>query len=404
MKYAIVILDGAAGEPLDCFDGLTSLEKASTPFIDVLAEGGICGLSHNVPVGMEPGSQVACMSIMGYDPAAYDIGRGAIEGAALGVDLDGDEVAMRLNLCCVEDGHMKSYSTGNISSEDSYAMADELIAHLDDETFQLTKGTSFRHILRVKGYPALMDLVYTAPHNISDKPTEGCQPRPSDPGNEAQRAAALVICDYMERANEILFESQVNIRRQKEGLLEATNAWAFWPGMRPSGMKPFSEVYGLDAGMLSPVDLLRGLARLTGVQVYSAPGMTDAFDNDYASQGETALRILKEKDVVFIHCEAPDAAGHDGDPIEKVRAIEAIDNQIVSRLSRVVDTCDLHMLITPDHPTPVAVRTHTNQPVPYVMCGRGIAPSLGARLTERECASSGVVADSGWKLMGQLLE
>ncbi|NTU90155.1 MAG: cofactor-independent phosphoglycerate mutase, partial [Actinobacteria bacterium] len=320
MKYAIVILDGASGYPLDIFDGRTSLEQANTPFLDLLAREGMTGLSKNVPEGVEPSSNVACMSIMGYDPVRYAIGRGAIEGASLGVDLQPGDVAMRMNLCCVQDGIMKSYSTGNISSVDSYAMADEIAAVLDDETFSITKGVSFRHILKVKGHPEIMDLTYTAPHNITDTSIAGCEP---------QGEGADLLRDYMARANEVLAASPVNARRVTEGLLPATNAWVFWPGMKPEGMESFMEKYGKEAGMLSPVDLLNGLAELTSMKRYAFPGVTDGPDNDYEAQGEGALMMLAENDLVIIHVESPDTAGHDGEAEQKVAAIEAIDREIV---------------------------------------------------------------------------
>lgn len=392
MKYAVVILDGAAGEPLDIFNGLTTLEQATTPFLDLLGREGACGLSKNVPDGFEPASNVACMSIMGYDPAVYDIGRGAIEGASLGVDLQPGDIALRLNLCCVEDGVMKSYSTGNISTEDSHALADELAAVLDDEVFHITKGVSFRHILTVHGHPELMDLNFCPPHNFTDQPLAGHEP---------QGEGAQLLLDYMERAAAVLAASPVNARRVSEGLLPATNAWAFWPGMRPEGMASFEEAYQLKAGMLSPVDLLNGLAELTGIERFDAEGMSDGPENDYASQGRRAIEILKHKDIVFVHVEAPDTAGHDGEPQQKVDAIEAIDSQIISRLVDYAGTCELRILALPDHYTPICLKTHSRGMVPFVLWGPGIEANAGTRLTEKEAAISGLVCDPGWQMLSK---
>lgn len=404
MKYAVVILDGAAGEPLDCFDGRTSLEQANTPFLDSLAREGSVGLARNVPAGMEPASNVACMSLMGYDPNIYDIGRGAIEGASLGVDLGPGDVALRVNLCCVQDGLMHSYSSGNIDNEDSYALADQIRAALDDDTFTLTKGVSFRHILKVKGHPELMDLLYTAPHNITDMPVEGHDPQVPEGASEAAVEAARLLAQWCERANAILADSSVNERRVKEGLLPATNVWAFWPGMRPGNMEPFEKVYGKNAGMLSPVDLLNGLAVLTGVKRYHVPGLTDGLDNDFEAQGKKALEMLDECDVVFIHIEAPDTAGHDGEPRQKVEAIERIDAEIVGRLYEYASNNDLRILASPDHPTPIRLKTHSNQMVPFVMAGPGLPVGAGERMTEAEATASGLVVDPGCTLMSRLLK
>jgi 2,3-bisphosphoglycerate-independent phosphoglycerate mutase len=394
MRYAVVILDGAAGHPLDELGGMTSLEYANTPFLDLLAREGTVGLSRNVPEGCEPSSNVACMSIIGYDPARYDIGRGAIEGAAIGVDLGPGDVALRMNLCCVEDGIMKSYSTDNISTEDSSALADEIARALDDETFQLHKSVGFRHILVVHDHPELMDLSYHPAHDITDQPVAGREPQ--GPGAE-------LLVDYMRRADKVLAASDVNARRRQAGQLPATNAWLFWPGMRPAGMEPFEQVYHKHAGMLSAVDLLNGLAELTGITRYSCPGISDGPGNDYAAQGAKAVEMLDECDLVFIHVEAPDTASHDGSASQKVAAIEAIDREIVARLVDYANANELAILALPDHPTPVALKTHSPEMVPFVMWGDEVPTSVGDRLTEGEGARSGLVVDPGCSLMGSFL-
>lgn len=301
---------------------------------------------------------------------------------------------MRVNLCCIQDGKMKSYSTGNISTEDSYALADELAAELDDDTFHLVKGVAFRHILVVKGHPEIMDLAYTPAHNITDKSVAGCEP---------QGEGAGLLVDYMDKAAAILAKSEVNARRIREGLLPATNAWLFWPGMRPVGMEPFEKVYGKQAGMLSAVDLLNGLAELTDIKRYSCEGISDGPDNDFAAQGAEAVEMLRERDLVFIHVEAPDTAGHDGSPKNKVDAIEAIDREVVSRLVDVAEEMDLAILAMPDHPTPLCLKTHTRKMVPFVMWGPDTGRSVGDRLTEHECGLSGLIVDPGCSLMGKFI-
>jgi 2,3-bisphosphoglycerate-independent phosphoglycerate mutase len=394
MKYAIVILDGASGNPLASNGGRTTLEAAQTPNLDALARTGAVGLARNVPAGLEPSSNVACTSIAGYNPADYPIGRGALELAALGIELKDDQVAMRVNLTHVSPaGIMVSYSTDNISNEDAHVIADELAAALDDDTFKLYKGTGFRDYLVVTGHPALMQTSFPAAHNITDLPVANFLPS----GPEA-----ALIMDYERRANQILAASAVNKRRIAEGKLPATQVFVFWPGQRPSGMESFASLYGLQAGIQSGVDLLNGIAQLAGIKRYTFAGVTDGPDNDYAAQGEGALAMLAENDVVIIHVEAPDAEGHDGHAEGKRRAVEAIDREIISRLRAYAAREPLRILALPDHPTPVELKRHTSDMVPFVLTGPDIAANGATRLTEQQAAATGLVVDPGYRLMGIL--
>ncbi|MCL2757624.1 MAG: 2,3-bisphosphoglycerate-independent phosphoglycerate mutase [Coriobacteriia bacterium] len=399
MKYAICILDGASGAPLDLFEGRTTLEAAYTPHLDALARSGVVGLARNVPDGLEPSSNIACTSICGYDPAACLIGRGAIEGAALGIELADDEVALRLNLSHVSpEGIMVSYSTDNISKEDGKALLGELAAELNDETFTLHAGTGFRGILVVKGRNALLETVFPAAHNMTDELVAS---------HVATGPEVALIADYCARAKAILAASPTNARRSASGKMIATDVFAFWPGARPAGMEPFSTVYeGLAAGMLSGVDLLNGIANLASIRTYHFDGITDGPDNDYAAQGDAALVMLDDCDIVFIHVEAPDSEGHDGNAVGKKLAIEAIDREVISRLMAYADdpaTPPLRILALPDHPTPVSTKRHTSDPVPFVLAGSGVVPNSGTRLTENEAAATGLLVDPGFHLMRLLL-
>ncbi|MCL1891590.1 MAG: 2,3-bisphosphoglycerate-independent phosphoglycerate mutase [Coriobacteriia bacterium] len=399
MKYAIVILDGASGEPLECFGGRTTLEAANTPYLDALARVGTVGLAHNVPEGLEPSSNIACTSICGYDPALYPIGRGALEGAALGIELADDEVALRLNLTHVSDeGIMVSYSTNNISLEDGRALLSELAAALDDDVFTLHAGTGFRGILVVKGHNALLETSFPAAHNMTDEAVADYVAT----GPEVE-----LIADYCARAKAVLSASPTNKRRAQEGKMVATDVFAFWPGARPAGMESFSSLYDdIKAGMLSGVDLLNGIARLASIDTYSFEGVTDGSDNDYFAQGQGALAMLAECDLVFIHVEAPDAEGHDGNAEGKKAAIEAIDKDIISQLSAYAadaEKPELRILALPDHPTPVATKRHTKDPVPFLLVGPGIESNKAQRLTEAEATATGLVVASGHKLMQAVL-
>jgi 2,3-bisphosphoglycerate-independent phosphoglycerate mutase len=396
MQFAIVILDGASGEPLAHWDGKTSLEAAKTPNLDALASTGEVGLVLNVPLGMEPSSNVACTSIVGYNPADYPIGRGALELAALGIDLADDEIALRLNLTNVsDDGIMVSYSTDNISNADGHALADELKAALDDDTFTLHKGTGFRSYLIVKGHPELMETKLTAAHNITDLPVADYPP---------QGAAAELVASYEARAKQILAQSPINQRRLREGKLPATDVFVFWPGKRPNNMEAFSELYNLHAGMLSGVDLLNGIAKLADIERFCFDGVTDGPDNDYAAQGEGALKMLESCDVIFVHVEAPDAEGHDGNIEGKRSAIEAIDREIISRLQTYAQTHPLTIIALPDHPTPVESKRHSPDPVPYAMTGPGIKHNGASRLTEAQAQATKLLIDLGCNLLARAID
>ena len=396
MKYAVVILDGASGDPLEAYKGRTTLEAAHTPHLDALACDGIVGLALNVPLGMEPSSNVACSSIVGYDPVENPIGRGALELVALGVDLKDSQVAMRVNLTNVTtDGVMRSYSTDNIGNKDAHAIGDELKAALDDETFTLYKGAGFRLYLVVTGHPALMETSFEGAHNFLDMPVSLHRPK----GPEAQ-----LIMDYEARAKQVLVNSVINKRRVMDGKLPATDIFVFWPGIRPKGMEDFASKYHKQAGMSSGVDLLNGIARLAGIRQYEFDGVTDAPDTDYVAQGEGALVMLAENDIAFVHVEAPDAEGHDGNIEGKRKAVEAIDREIISRLRAYASKHPLRILALPDHPTSVLTKRHARDPVPFVLTGPGIKPNTGKRLTEPEARATGLLFDPGYLLMAKLLD
>lgn len=392
MRYVIVILDGAAGWPLESLGGRTTLAAATTPVLDRMASEGLVGLAHTVPPGTEPSSSAACTSILGYDPVADYVGRGAIEAASMGIQLAEDEIALRLNLVTVTDGVMASYSCGHISTPESNAIVGGLAEALNDDTFTVYPGVAYRHILVVKGHPELLDCSYTPPHDISDKPVEGNLPSGPD---------CDLLTGYMDRARAVLPNLAVNACRQDSGLPHATDVWPFWPGARPKGLVPFGELRGVRAAMTSGVDLLNGLAVLTGIDRLEIPGVTGGSDNDYARQAEEALAALSDHDLVVIHVESPDEEGHAGDAEAKVEAIEAIDREVMSRVSALGG--EVRVLAMPDHPTPVALKTHVGEPVPFILWGDGILPNGAKAYTEAEAAVTGSVADPGRRVMDLLL-
>jgi 2,3-bisphosphoglycerate-independent phosphoglycerate mutase len=392
MKYVIVILDGAAGWPLTELGGATTLQAAHTPNLDVLAAHGILGLARTVPAGTEASSAAACTSILGYDPVADRVGRGAIEAASMGIQLAADEVALRLNLVTIRDGVMVSYSAGHVPSEESRAIIGELAAELGSDVLRFYPGVSYRHILVAKGHPELLDLAYTAPHDISGRSVEGETPR---------GLGADLLLDLMREAHAVLSRMSMGGGRTGEGREPVTDVWPFWPGSAPKGLVPFRDARGLRAALSSGVDLLGGLAELTGIDRLAIPGVTDGADNDYAAQARGSLGALEDHDLVVIHVETPDEEGHAGDIDGKIAGIEAIDREVVGRAMRVEGP--LRILCMPDHPTPIALKTHTDEPVPFVICGDGVHAGRSATFDERSALASGLVVDPGRCVLDLLL-
>jgi 2,3-bisphosphoglycerate-independent phosphoglycerate mutase len=395
MKYAVVILDGASGWPIASLGGKTTLQAALTPNLDALAKGGTLGVALTVPEGAEPSSSAACTSILGYDPVKDYVGRGAIEAASMGIDLAPDQVALRLNLVTLRDGVMQSYSAGNIASEESTAIVTDIASGLDDATFKLYPGVAYRHILVVTAHRELLYASYTPPHDISDRQFESYLPRGE---------GADLLLDYMGRARVLLDTSGINRCRTAGGASPATDVWPFWPGAAPRGLKPFVELRGLTAAMTSGVDLLNGLAVLVGMDRLEIPGVTGDSENDYVGQTEGALAALEDHDVVVIHVESPDEEGHAGDAEGKIEAIEAIDRDVIARLRGYALEHDLRILAMPDHPTPIEIKTHAGEPVPFVVSGPGIASNGGIRFDEDSAAQTGLTVDPGRRVMDLLLQ
>ncbi len=392
MKHVILIMDGAAGYPISEREGKTSLELAHTPNLDALAKEGAVGLARTVPPGMEASSACACLSVLGYDPKVYYKGRAGIEARSMGISIGGGEVVFRCNLVAVRDGKMWSYSSGYISTEEAHALVDALNKALGGDDVHFYPGVSYRHICKIKGHEETLQAECTPPHDIPDKEIAGFLPRGQ--GSEALR-------DLMERSKSVLSNHPLNKERMARGVIPATMIWLFWGSSRLPDMPSFAGRYGLKAAMTSGVDLLNGLAQLAGMDVLDIPGVTDNLDNDYPAQAKGAIDALSEYDLVVVHIEAPDEAGHDRAIDAKIEAIERIDDEVVGRLR--VYSGDIRLLIMPDHPTPIPVRTHTNDPVPFLLWGKGFAPSGAARFTEAEAGRTGLLLDKGYKIMDKFV-
>jgi 2,3-bisphosphoglycerate-independent phosphoglycerate mutase len=390
-KYCILIMDGAAGWPLPEKGNITTLEAARTPNLDALAKGGRLGLTRNVPPGMEPSSAIACMSLLGYDPEVYYKGRAAIEAVSMRVNIEPDEVVFRCNLVGIKSGRMWSYCAGHIGDTEAGELIGSLNEQLGSEEVRFFPGVGYRHLLKIKGHKGTALANCTPPHDIPEKPVAAYLP-------------TGVGADYLKRlmkaSEEVLHDHPVNFERISRGQIPATSIWLFWGSGAIPETPSFEKQYSLKAAMTSAVDLLRGLGIMTGMTILEIPGVTDNLSNDFTAQVEGALSALADHDLVVIHVEAPDEAGHAGKAEDKILSIEKIDSLVVSRLR---GEKDLRLLILPDHPTPVPARTHVAEPVPFLMYGPGFAPNGGQRFTEAEAGSTGISIEKGYNIIKEFI-
>ena len=393
MKYCIVIIDGASGLPLPQHGNQTCLGLAHTPNLDAMAQEGTLGLIRTVPLGMEPSSACACMSVLGYDPGVYYRGRAAIEARGMGIPIDDGDVVFRCNLVAVRDGRMWDYSSGHISTGEAQALIAALEENLGSEEVHFYPGVSYRHICKLKGQEDTLSATCTPPHDIPGKPVADYLP---------QGAGSEVLRDLMARSEAVLKNHPVNAARISRGEIPATSIWLFWGTGQVPDMPAFQSVYGLRAAMTSGVDLLGGLAKMAAIDILDIAGVTDGPDNDYAAQAEGTLDSLRTHDVVVVHIEAPDEAGHAGDIGDKIETIQRIDAEVIRRL-RTWQEEDLRVLIMPDHPTPIQTRTHNDEPVPFLLWGPGFTGNGARRFTEAEAKKTGLFLEEGYTIMGRLV-
>jgi 2,3-bisphosphoglycerate-independent phosphoglycerate mutase len=393
MKYCVLIIDGAAGWPLADHGSKTCLELAHTPNMNAMAEAGFVGLIRTVPPGMEPSSACACMSVLGYDPRVYYRGRSAIEAQGMGVPINEGDAVFRCNLVATRDGRMWSYSCGHISTGEGQALIATLNEKLGSDQVQFYPGVSYRHLCKMKGREDTLLASCTPPHDIPDRVI--AEFLPEGPGSDLLR-------ELMARSESVLRHHPVNMERRAHGDIPATMIWLFWGSGKILDMPAFKEVYGLDAVVTSGVDIVRGLARMTGLEVLDTPGVTGDLNNDYVAQADGALQALVRYDMVVVHIEATDEAAHAGLVEDKIEAIERVDKEIVGRLCS-WDKDSLRVLILPDHATPIKTQTHVADPVPFVLWGQGFTASGAKRFTEAEATSTGVLVEEGYGIMRRLV-
>ena len=379
MKSIIILGDGMADEPIEALGGKTPMQYADTPYMDKLAEMGVTGRMKTVADGFHPGSEVANMAVLGYDlPTVYE-GRGVLEAASIGYDLKPGEMAMRYNLICVEGDILKNHSSGHITTEE----ADELIRFLNEklgsDRIHFYTGVSYRHLLVVKGGDKRLDC--TPPHDVPLHPFRPLMIKPEVP--EAQETADL-LNNLILQSQEILKDHPVNLRRIAAGKDPANSIWPWSPGYRPA-MQTMQEMYGFKQGsVISAVDLIRGIGVYAGLEVIDVEGATGLYDTNYEGKAHAALEALKTNDFVYLHVEASDEAGHEGDVDLKIRTIENLDKRAIGILFEELQKGDepVAIAVLPDHPTPCAIRTHTNAPVPFLIYKPGQEPDSVTRFDE----------------------
>ncbi len=361
-KYAVIIIDGAADHPCPEIDGKTPLEVAQTPALKEMAHDGTVLSARTVPDGFSPGSDVANLSVFGYDPKKYYTGRAPLEAASIGITLDNSEAVYRANTVTITDGIMKDYAGGHISTEEAEKIISFLDKNLEIDGVKLHLGTQYRHACVIKNAAEHIGNA-TPPHDILDQPIDKYMPK---------GGVALKIMEIMEKTNSLLRDFSTNKIRLANGKLPITQLWLWGGGIMPQ-LPSFNEKYGIEGGLISAVDLLKGIATLAKLEVIEVEGATGFYDTNYQGKCKAALKCLETNDFVAIHIEAPDEAGHNANLNEKIKALENIDRFITAPiLEKAKKDNDLRIMIMPDHPTPIELRTHTSTPVPACIWGKGI--------------------------------
>lgn len=399
MKYIVILCDGMADEPLEELGGKTPLEAARTANMDRLAEKAEIGMVRTVPDGMAPGSDTANLSVIGYDPKKYYSGRSPLEALSIGAEMGDKDVSFRCNLVTLseeensyEERVILDHSSGEIPTEEAAVLLDALKKGLEREGYAFYTGTSYRHLL-IQKEGKVVEL--TAPHDILTRRIGEYLPKDQ------------VLREMMVRSYDILKDHPINVQRRKEGKNPANSAWFWGAGTRPA-LTSFEEKNGVKGAMISAVDLLKGIAVGAGMHNIIVEGANGGLHTNYAGKAQAAVKALTEDgfDFVYVHIEAPDEMGHQGSAENKIKAIEYIDDQVVGPVAEALRAAgtDFRMLILPDHPTPVRVRTHTSDPVPYLLYDSTKAEEGSGTYSEKTGRKSGKMLEEGYRLIDHLLE
>ncbi len=400
MKYIVVLGDGMADYALKELDGKTPLQAAKKPFIDSLARHSEVGLCRTVPTGFKPGSDVANLSVMGYDPRDCYTGRSPLEAVSIGIRLKDTDVTLRCNLVTLsdeenyEDKTMLDYSAGEISTQEAQELISFLKRHFDNDRFTLYAGVSYRHCLVADR--GVIGHELTPPHDITGKPVRGHLP---------QGPLAEAYLDIMKRSAELLKNHPINLARVAAGKNPANSVWFWGEGTKPK-LDNFEKKFGKKGGVISAVDLVKGIGILAGMRIIEVEGATGNYDTNFSGKAQAALDALADGlDYVYIHMEAPDECGHQGDIAHKIYSIEQIDEKVVRPIAEKLSAAgeDFKMLICPDHPTPISVRTHVSDPVPYLLYASNRDLNCGAvSYDEQSAEKTGIFVAEGKDLMPKL--
>ncbi|MBS3098432.1 cofactor-independent phosphoglycerate mutase [Candidatus Woesearchaeota archaeon] len=363
MKYLLLVADGAAGYTDDTPEGKTCFQLAKTPNMDKLAKLGRCGKFKSIPDGMPCGSEIAILSVLGYDPKKCFTGRGALEAPGLGVDLKEDEIAFRCNLITEENGKIKDYSAGHISNEESAELIRLIDLQLGKPTIKFYPGVSYRHLLVLKGKDFSADLETMPPHDAIGKKIVDVLVKPK---NDGAASTANILNKMIFDSKLLLDNNPLNRRRKEAGKNPANMIWP-WSGGRKPVMKTFQELYKIEGAAIAAVDIIFGIGIYAGLKPIKVKGATGLHDTNYEGKADAAIKALKEYDFVFVHVEAPDEAGHSGDARLKIKTIEDFDKRCLGRILDNIDLKNTVIGILPDHPTPTKVKTHTADAVPFLI-------------------------------------
>lgn len=402
MKYIVILGDGMADYPVDFFDGKTILEVANKPTIDYMCEHGELGMCKTVQDGMKPGSDVANLSVMGYDTTKCYTGRSPLEAASIGVEMKDNDVTFRTNLVTLSDEAdyskktMLDYSAGEITTEESTELMRAIAAELDTDIIKFYPGISYRHLCVWNG--GSMNVELTPPHDISDRCVGEYLPK----GEGADK-----LYEMMQKSEEILRNHPINKARIEKGLNPATSIWVWGEGTKPS-VDNFYEKYGVKGAVISAVDLIKGIAKCAGMTSIDVEGATGNCETNWVGKAEAGLQALLDgNDFLYLHMEAPDEMGHQGKPEKKKEAVETIDKVVVKYLADELAKrgIDYKMLIMPDHPTPISLKTHVSDPVPYVIFDSAKTDGgSGLTYTEKNGEKTGVYIEKGYTLMDKFLD
>ncbi|MFH1457756.1 MAG: cofactor-independent phosphoglycerate mutase [Candidatus Omnitrophota bacterium] len=397
MKYIVLVADGMADYPIAELGQRTPLEVARTPHMDFMAQKGFLGKVKTIPDKATPGSDVANIAIFGYDPDTYYTGRGPLEAANLGIELEDEDVVFRCNLITTSGDTLIDYSAGHISSKEAEIVLRSIDMSLGNEQFKFYAGVSYRHLLLVKkgSREQLEKLVCRPPHDITGQSLSKNFPR----GENAD-----ILIRLMEESRKILDRQEINLVRLDLKENPANMIWLWGQGRKPA-MPKFADKYGLKGSVISAVDLIKGLGKVLGLEVINVAGATGYYDTDYAGKARAAVKSLKKNDFVFVHVEAPDEAGHNGDLREKITAIERFDQLVVGTVLEAFENKkDFRILVMPDHATPISVKTHTRDIVPFCMYGTGIEAKGFLNYSEKEAQKSDLYFDKGHELMDYFIK